>query len=282
MAELIGDGFVGGPFPEDTVQESTSSADNYMQWDASAQDLILAGAASFQTSQTGSGYSFNLISVTADGASNNTRGWRVNCTTTASQTQGDLQCIHGYLTTGASVTLAANAAVYPLSAWLDLPADVTTGTGNVVTGLRVIVDVNGTDRTTMAGGGESALGYFQQWASAGAIDHGIRVVNGAGATIGDAFGVGGSGTFSRLFDFTEVGDTETEIVVFGNQDAQTRKVRMFIGDLATRAAIRAQVGDLVGMGSLYFSTAGEAYIKVAGATADTDWEVLDHTASDTG
>jgi hypothetical protein len=33
---------------------------------------------------------------------------------------------------------------------------------------------------------------------------------------------------------------------------------------------------------MYFSTNGEAFIKTAGAGADTDWEVLSHAAADAG
>jgi hypothetical protein len=120
-----------------------ATSGSYLQWDESADELILAGVASIQTAQTGTGYSLNLISVTSTTASGNTRGLRVNTTTSPSITHGDLQCVHGYLTMGAGVTLGTGAAIYPLSAWIDLPSDITTGSGNVIAGLRVIFDPNG-------------------------------------------------------------------------------------------------------------------------------------------
>ena len=236
-----------------------------------------------QQALAGTGYSLNLLAVTSNVANGNTRGLRVNVTTSPAIAHGDLQCVHGYLTLGAAASLAAGAAVYPLSAWIDVPDTTTMSTGNVIAGLRVIFDPNNNDLGSLAGGGESALAYLQTWASTGSIDSGVRVVAGTGTTIGHAFGLGGAGTFTRIFDFAKMGGTaEIEMALFGQQDAQTRHVRWFMGDLATRAAVRAQVGDLIGMGSLYFSTAGEAYIKVAGAGAETDWEVLNHEAADAG
>ena len=227
------------------------------------------------------GYSYNLIDVTASAAAN-LRGLRVNVRS-GDNAVGDLQCVHGYLDVEDGATINANAAVYPLSAWLNITDGAThIAAGNVICGLRVIVDVNSEDLTSLAGGGESALIYAQTWAGTGSIDEGLRLVIGAGTTITQAISLGGTGTAGRILEWTELGNGEQELMLCGTQDAQVRNIRWFMGHLATRAAIRAQVGDLLGMGSMYFSSAGEAYIKVAGATADTDWEVISHAALDTG
>lgn len=213
-----------------------------------------------------SGYSLNLISVQADGASNNTRGWRVNMTTTASQTQGDLQCVHGYLTLGSSVTLAAGAAVYPLSAWIDVPSDITTATGNVIAGVRAIFDANGLDLSALAGGGESALFYGQVWAQASsAIEHGLRISAGAGTTIKNGLSVGGPGTISRVIDLTDWGKDTTLVLMQGGPKDVTETAHLAIaaGDATDASGIVAALGG-TSYGSLYLSTAGSVWYNKAG------------------
>jgi hypothetical protein len=254
----------------------------YMMWDASGDDFILSGPAAIQTAQTGSGYSFNLISVTMDTGSGNLRGLRVNLTSSASITVGDMQCVHGYLTLGATNTLATNAAVYPLSAWLDLPS-VTTGTGNLIAGLRVIVDVNNQDLSSLAGGGESALIYAQKWSDTGGdLEHGLRLVCGGGTgSIKNMISMAatGSATIGQLFDFTE-GPQFQKLATFATADAQTRKVNFYIGDSTTRATVWAEVSAVDGTGSLYFSSAGKIYIRTGNAGASTDWERVTSSAAD--
>lgn len=220
----------------------------------------------FQLAQTDSGYSLNLVSVTADGASNNTRGWRVNVTTTASQTQGDLQGIHTYLTTGSSVTLGTNAAVYGLSAWVDIPSDITLGSGHVIAGERIIFDGNGVDFTGMAGGGESALLYMQTWGGvATQLDFGVRVVAGASTTIDSAFSAGGSGTIGDIIDLTDwEKDTLLRLVLGGPKDGNEDSHWTFcVGDKDSDGDIATEVGA-ASDGSLYVSTAGNLYLNVSG------------------
>ena len=255
--------------------------------DDNDRTMVFDGS-NFSITSTGvaSDWSHNLVSVTATaGAGEGTRGWRVNMTTAASATMGDMQCVHGYLTMGATPTLGAGAAIYPISAWLDLPDTTTTSTGNVICGVRSIVDANNNDLSGMAGGGESALFYGQTWASSGAIEHGLRIIAGAGTTIKNAISIGGSGTFSQMFDFTEgqSGTALTHLMGFGLQDAaHGRLVGWWMGRLVTRAAIFAALPVTCGLGSMYFSSGGEAYIRVGNAGALTDWEVINHEASDTG
>jgi hypothetical protein len=250
-------------------------------WVDIGQRGVAAGP--FNLDISGTGYSLNLINVISSTAAGNTRGLRVNVTTSPSIAHGDLQCVHGYLTLGASATLNANAAVYALSAWTNIPDSTTVGSGALIAGLRVIIDPNNNDLSTIAGGGESAVIYGNVWASTGTLDHGIAIAVGAGSTIGNLLHLGGSGTVDRIIDLSELGaDTDIHFLSMGLKDAQNRSVQVYFGDLGTRAAIRAAKGDLIGMGSLYVSTTGDIFIKVAGATADTDWEVVSHVAADAG
>jgi hypothetical protein len=211
-----------------------ATSGSYVQWDESADDLILAGTAAIQTAQTGTGYSLNLISVTSTTASGNTRGLRVNTTTSPSITHGDLQCVHGYLTMGTGVTLGTGAAIYPLSAWIDLPSDITTGSGNVIAGLRVIFDPNGVDLSSLAGGGESALIYAQTWADQnGSLEHGLRLISGGGSgSIKNAISIASTGTatFGRFLDWTEGPAGFQEFMLLPTADAQSRHIVIYMGD----------------------------------------------------
>lgn len=54
----------------------------------------------------------------------------------------------------------------------------------------------------------------------------------------------------------------------------------YTGSASTRAAVRAQVGATPTVGSVYRSTAGKLYVKVANAGADTDWQKVTTTAAD--
>lgn len=224
-----------------------------------------AAAPPLQLEQTGTGYSFNLIEVTDGVASGNLRGLRVNVTTDASLTHGDLQCIHGYLTMGSSPTVTSGAAVYPLSAWLDMPDSTTFAGSAVIAGLRVICDVNNNALGSAAAGVESALIYAQTWASSGTIDSGLFMAAGSGTTIDSAIELG-SGTFGRIIDLTSWGaDTTLPLVVGGPKDATaTAHWTMQVGDAnGSHAAILADVGASA-YGSVYFSTAGEIWYNAAG------------------
>lgn len=63
-------------------------------------------------------------------------------------------------------------------------------------------------------------------------------------------------------------------------------VPMYGGEAATRAAVRAQVGDSAPLGSMYFGQGAVAttkpylYVKVIAGNADTDWERVVTQASD--
>jgi len=234
-----------------------------------------------QTVTDASGYSYNLVALTSVGSGANLRGWRVNLTSSNAATLGDMQCVHGYLTAGTTPTFAANAAVYPLSAWLDVPDTATLTGPNVVAGIRVIVDPNNNDMSAIAGGGESALFYGQTWASTGKIEHGLRVIAGAGTYIKNMLSIGGSGTFGTIIDITECGaDTHLNLFGTGLQSAGARPWKMGAGDATTSATVGAAMGATCGEGSIYWSTTGKGYIKAAHTGVDSaDWVVFTTSTS---
>ena len=233
-----------------------------------------------QTATDASGYSYNLLAVTA-AADANIRGWRVNVSSGNAQTNTDMQCVHGYLTAGTTPTYAANAAVYPLSAWLDLPDSSTFAGASVVAGVRSIIDANNNAIGSAAASVESALFYGQTWAGTGTIDDGIFIAAGAGTTIDSVLELGGTGTFGTIFDLTSVqtsGFISNHLTILkgGPSDDAGRHFSISAGPATSRAEVVAAVGA-ASAGSVYFSTAGKMYICTAGAstwqkvtTADAD------------
>ncbi len=55
---------------------------------------------------------------------------------------------------------------------------------------------------------------------------------------------------------------------------------VYTGSATTRAAVRSQAGTQGAIGSVYLSSAGKMYVKVAAAAADTDWQRVTTTAAD--
>lgn len=242
--------------------------------DGTLRAATLSGA--FQQADTAaSGYSYNLVNLRPEGRNVNLRGWRVNLTADANVGVADMQCVHGYLTLGTGDTLLTNAAVYPLSAWIDIPDNTVTGT-NVVAGARIIFDPNNNALGSAAAGTESALLYGQTWASTGTIDAGIFLAAGAGSTIDTGLEFG-SGTFGELIGTTSWGaDTPMTILEGGPKDAAAlTHFHIFVGDQTTRAAVASEVGASA-LGSVYMSTAGKMYI----CTSANTWQKVTTTAAD--
>jgi hypothetical protein len=52
------------------------------------------------------------------------------------------------------------------------------------------------------------------------------------------------------------------------------------GASTTRDTVRADAGTDYAIGSIYLSTAGKMYLKVANAGATTDWQKVTATAAD--
>ena len=247
--------------------------------DLEPESITLTGP--FQQAVNGaSGYSYNLISLT-NAAAGNLRGWRVNLTSPASYTNGDMQCVHGYLTAGATPTYAAGSAVYPLSAWLDLPNGSTFAGASVVAGVRSIIDANNNTLGSASAGVESAIFYGQTWASAGTVDSGLFIAAGAGTTIDSMIEGGGSGTISSIIDMTSMqtaGNLTAPLTIFkgGPSDDAGRHFSITVGPETTMAAVSSAVGA-ASAGSVYFSTAGKMYICTTGAST---WEKVTTTAED--
>jgi len=222
-------------------------------------------------SVTGEGYSLNVINITSTGTvGEGTRGLRINATSADGIASGDLQCFHGYLTLGTSPELAANAAVYPLSGWVNIPDDATIGNGALIAGCRVIFDPNNNDLSDIGGGGESALFYGQTWASSGAIDHGLAIIAGAGSTIDSMIHHGGSGTIGKILDFTEWAAPTKMMFMEGgpSHDGATAHFKIAIGRQTDNAGIAGEVGAS-DYGSLYISVAaGKLFQNQSGTWTD--------------
>lgn len=99
----------------------------------------------------------------------------------------------------------------------------------------------------------------------------------------------GAGRFVYAMDYasgkTWYGNTATfGAIAFGSSDltfAGTSEFDNYIsGAASTRAAVRADGGDAADTGTVYASSAGKLYFKVANTTADTDWERVTTTAAD--
>jgi hypothetical protein len=60
----------------------------------------------------------------------------------------------------------------------------------------------------------------------------------------------------------------------------TNGIAIFIGSQTTRAGVYGEVVNTAAIGSIYLSTAGKQYLKVANAKASTDWQVVTTTAAD--
>ena len=55
---------------------------------------------------------------------------------------------------------------------------------------------------------------------------------------------------------------------------------IYTGAQTTRDTVRSEVGTSAAIGSIYLSTAGKMYLKVANAGATADWQKVTATAAD--
>jgi len=56
--------------------------------------------------------------------------------------------------------------------------------------------------------------------------------------------------------------------------------QVYYGAQVTRDTVRAEVGTAGSIGSLYLSSGGKVYMKVANANATADWQLVTATAAD--
>lgn len=117
--------------------------------------------------------------------------------------------------------------------------------------------------------------------------------NGGVAQANAAYGVDclnndASSKFNYGFDFYKPSHDGYQAISFAIADGRlSNGCEVFSGVAATRAAVRAQVGDSPLRGSIYFGNAAapgttkpNVYIKVLAANADTDWERVVTAATD--
>jgi hypothetical protein len=106
--------------------------------------------------------------------------------------------------------------------------------------------------------------------------YGVDYLNG---TVGSHFNYG--------IDLSHAAHDAYPAVSYGIADVRlSNGTRIYTGSAATRAAVRAQVGDSAPIGSLYVgstavgTTKPNLYVKVLNAGANTDWERIVTQASD--
>jgi len=210
----------------------------------------------------------NIRIVNTGVTTDDTRGFQINMTSGGDgQVMAGTECFRAYITLVAGDEIAAGAGIVGFYSFLDMPDDLTIAASALLVGFRSVIYAHNNDLSAIAGGGESALFYGQTWGiGTGSIDSGIRIVAGAGTTIGHAFGLGGVGTFETMIDNTEwPKDTTLIILEGGPTDAtETAHFRIAAGRSASHAAIAAELGGC-SEGSAYFSVAtGQLYIKMGG------------------
>lgn len=78
--------------------------------------------------------------------------------------------------------------------------------------------------------------------------------------------------------------TERATMSIGRVNIGDGNAKVVSGDAATRAAALAEcpatAPDSIGIGSIYLSTTGVVYVRVAAAGAATDWQKVTTTAAD--
>ena len=274
-------------FGDGANRESETVGDWALYYDRS--NLVMTGTAGSGglqqtlTPAAADDWGINQITITHPGSSKNLRGLRVNMNMAdGGVTVGDTQAIHGRVTLTADDTTAANTSIHPGFFWLQTEAGTTQGSASILAPVRAIFSPSTNDFTD--GGDACAIFYGQTWATAGQIDSGLFLAAGAGSTINSAIELGGTGTFGQALDFASAagGDALFTFATLPTQDAQTRRIVVYSGDSATRAAVFAEVSATCATGSLYISSAGELYIRMGNAGALTDWEAITYTAADTG
>jgi len=125
-------------------------------------------------------------------------------------TSGDLVGLYGRAKSAATTAFAASATVAGVLAWCDLSGTFTVGNSNIYAGVRAIIETDGTDLSSMAAGGQSALFYGNHWnVASSVINAGIWIVNGPTGSPSMACILGASGVsaanskFGRAFDFSD-------------------------------------------------------------------------------
>lgn len=108
------------------------------------------------------------------------KGIKCRALSLASGTNGDILGADLQAVFQSGSTTQANTTIAGMLAWADLSVgDATIGNGNIIAGVRAVLE-SGQNLQSMGGGGQSAIFYGNQWATAGSrINAGIWIANGA-------------------------------------------------------------------------------------------------------
>jgi hypothetical protein len=97
----------------------------------------------------------------------------------------------------------------------------------------------------------------------------------------DTLVIADGGLFLGAGAGTSVSSTAAELNILDGVTVTAAILNLTLtGSANTRSAVRADGGDAAALATLYKSTAGKLYFKVANATADADWELVTTTAAD--
>ena len=160
-------------------------------------------------------------------------------------TVGDLEATAGSLSAGTTVT-AGTGLVATTGGVTATAGDIVATAGDITATAGDITATAG-DIVATAGAITATAGNIE--ATAGSVSAGTTVTAGTGlvATTGG--------------------------VTMGT-------THIYVGAQTTRDTVRGEVGTTGAIGSLYCSTAGKLYLKVANADATTDWQLVTATAAD--
>ena len=85
---------------------------------------------------------------------------------------------------------------------------------------------------------------------------------------------GASAYYTNVIDMSSA-----TVTTAGAQVRFTNGACIFVGSLTTRDTVRSAVGTC-SIGSIYLSSAGKMYLKVANNAATADWALVSHTDAD--
>jgi hypothetical protein len=142
---------------------------------------------------------------------------------------------------------------------------VETTLNGTVTGVHIPLDVRS----------------FRQSAGVPTIEAAERISNGnttgsgiTGLLFNSESAGGASAYYTNVIDMSSA-----TVTTAGAQVRFTNGACIFVGSLTTRDTVRAAVGTC-SIGSIYLSSAGKMYLKVANNAATADWALVSHTDAD--
>ena len=188
------------------------------------------------------------------------------------------------------MNLAANAGKTGDTAFLagvmgNLFGDTLTKTGNYLGGVIGFYSVTGAGASTFPTGAVLAgIGDGSTDADGAVVafidGDSTQTKAGAAFKVMNNNSVPGSG-FNYGVDLSAASHDGFPAVAYLKGEARlSNGQEIYTGSASTRDAVRAQAGSQGAVGSLYLSSAGKAYLKVANAGATADWERVTTTAAD--